>query len=308
MGRIFGSVDELVGGTPLIDALRYCKANGLAGRIIVKPEGFNPAGSAKDRVGKNLIDDAEKRGVLKPGGCIIEPTSGNTGIGLAMVAAVRGYRVILTMPDTMSEERRKLLAAYGAELVLTDGALGMKGAIEKADELRNEIEGSYIPGQFANPANTEAHYMSTGREIWEDTDGEIAAFVAAVGTGGTLTGAAKFLKEKNPAVYVAAAEPDGSAVLSGDKAGPHKIQGIGAGFIPEILDTSIIDEVIRVPDEAAFEESRCLAKTEGILAGISSGAALWAARRLASRPEFAGKNIVVILSDTGERYLSSGLF
>ncbi len=308
MSRIFNSVDELIGKTPLIEISRYCKACGLTSDIVVKPEGFNPAGSSKDRVGKNMIDDAERSGKLKPGGCIIEPTSGNTGIGLAMVAAVRGYRVILTMPDTMSEERRKLLAAYGAELVLTDGRLGMQGAIAEAERLSKEIEGSLVMGQFSNPANPEAHYLTTGPEIWEDTDGSVDVFVAAAGTGGTLTGTARFLREKNPNVYVVAAEPEGSAVLSGGKAGAHKIQGIGAGFIPEILDTEIYDEVVKVPDDAAFEESRRLGKTEGILAGISSGAALFAAKQIALRKEFCGKRIVVILPDTGERYLSSGLF
>jgi cysteine synthase A len=304
MAKIYNSVEELVGGTPLISVSRYCETKGVSGRIIVKSEKFNPAGSSKDRVGKSLIDDAERRGVLKKGGCIIEPTSGNTGIGLAMCAAVRGYRVILTMPDTMSEERRKLLSSYGAELVLTPGELGMKGAIEKAERLLEEIPHSYMPGQFTNEANCEAHYRTTGPEIWSDTDGDVDVFVATVGTGGTLTGTARFLKEKKPDIYVAAVEPASSPLLSKGYAGSHGIQGIGANFVPEILDRTIYDEVITVEDGEAFAESRLLAKTEGLLVGISSGAALSAAVKLAERPEFAGKRIVVLLPDTGERYLS----
>ncbi len=304
MGRIFNSVEELVGRTPLINISRYCALKGIDADVIVKAEKFNPAGSSKDRVGKNLIEDAEKRGLLKPGGTIIEPTSGNTGIGLAMCGAVRGYRVILTMPDTMSEERRKLLSLYGAELVLTEGALGMAGAIKKAEELLREIPDSYMPGQFTNEANSMAHYETTGPEIWEDTDGEIDVFVATVGTGGTLTGTAKFLKEQKPDLYVVGVEPASSPLLSKGYAGSHGIQGIGANFIPEILDREIYDEIIAVEDNDAFCESRLLAKAEGLLVGISSGAALSAAVKLAEKPEFSGKRIVVLLPDTGERYLS----
>lgn len=309
MSNIKYSTTELIGGTPLLSLKNYQAQKGVTGaEIVAKLELFNPAGSAKDRVALAMIEDAEAKGILKPGAAIIEPTSGNTGIGLACVAAAKGYRTILTLPDTMSVERRNLLKAYGAEIVLSEGALGMKGAIDKAEELKNLIPGSVILGQFDNPANPQAHYDHTGPEIWRDTDGELDIFVATVGTGGTLTGTAKYLKEKNPAIKAVAVEPDTSAVLSGDKPGAHKIQGIGAGFIPSILDTEIYDEIIRVPDDAAFEEGRTLAHAEGILTGISSGAALWAAVRLASRPENAGKRIVVLLPDSGDRYLSTPLF
>lgn len=293
----------------MLSLRNYQAVKGVTGaEIVAKLEFLNPAGSAKDRVALSMIEDAEKKGILKPGAAIIEPTSGNTGIGLALVSVAKGYKTILTLPDTMSAERRTLLKAYGAELVLTEGALGMQGAIDKAEELRKSIPGSVILGQFDNPANPQAHYDHTGPEIWEDTDGEIDIFVATVGTGGTFTGTSRYLKEKNPAIKAVAVEPDTSAVLSGDKPGPHKIQGIGAGFIPSIMDMSICDEVIRVPDDSAFEEGRALALSEGILTGISSGAALWAALQLASRPENEGKRIVVLLPDSGDRYLSTPLY
>lgn len=309
MSNIKNSATELIGGTPLLSLRNYQAVKGVTGaEIVAKLEFLNPAGSAKDRVALSMIEDAEKKGILKPGAAIIEPTSGNTGIGLALVSVAKGYKTILTLPDTMSAERRTLLKAYGAELVLTEGALGMQGAIDKAEELRKSIPGSVILGQFDNPANPQAHYDHTGPEIWEDTDGEIDIFVATVGTGGTFTGTSRYLKEKNPAIKAVAVEPDTSAVLSGDKPGPHKIQGIGAGFIPSIMDMSICDEVIRVPDDAAFEEGRALALSEGILTGISSGAALWAALQLASRPENEGKRIVVLLPDSGDRYLSTPLY
>ena len=305
---IYNGLTELIGNTPLLKLNKYGKDEGLKGNIIVKLEYYNPAGSVKDRVGKEMIEEAEKAGRLKPGATIIEPTSGNTGIGLAAVAASKGYKAIFTMPDTMSIERRKLLAAYGAEIVLTPGADGMKGAIAKAEELNKEIPGSVIPGQFVNPDNPKAHYEHTGPEIWKDADGKVDAFVSAVGTGGTLTGTGKYLKEQNPDVKVVAVEPKDSPVLSGGQPGPHKIQGIGAGFVPDILDTGIYDEIITVENEDAFSTSRNFAKAEGVLIGISSGAALWAATQLAKRDEFAGKNIVVILADNGERYLSTALY
>lgn len=309
MSSIKNSTTELIGGTPLLSLRNYQAKKGLTGaEIVAKLELFNPAGSSKDRVALWMIEDAEKKGLLKPGATIIEPTSGNTGIGLACVSAAKGYRTILTLPDTMSVERRTLLKAYGAQIVLSEGALGMAGAIRKAEELRDSIPGSIILGQFDNPANPQAHYETTGPEIWRDTDGDLDVFVACVGTGGTLTGTAKYLKEKNPAIRVIAVEPEGSAVLSGQKPGPHKIQGIGAGFIPSILDTDLYDEVIAVPDEAAFEEGRALAHAEGILTGISSGAALWAAAKVAARPEYKGKRIVVLLPDSGDRYLSTPLY
>ncbi|MGI6722524.1 MAG: cysteine synthase A [Anaerovoracaceae bacterium] len=306
MSKIFQSVTELIGGTPLLKLNNFGKD--LDAELLVKLESFNPAGSVKDRVAKYLIADAEERGLLKEGGTIIEPTSGNTGVGLASVATAKGYRAILTMPETMSVERRNLLKAFGAEIVLTDGSKGMKGAIEKAAELNKEIEGSIVPGQFVNQANPKAHYETTGPEVWQDTDGKVDIFVSSVGTGGTLTGTAKYLKEQNPNVKAVAVEPKGSAVLSGEKPGPHKIQGIGAGFVPDVLDTDLIDEIIPVADEDAFATSNALAKAEGIINGISSGAALWAGVELAKRPENKGKTIVVILPDTGERYLSTSLF
>ncbi len=305
---IYNGLTELIGNTPLLKLNKYGKDQDLKGNIIVKLEYYNPAGSVKDRVGKEMIEEAEKKGVLKPGATIIEPTSGNTGIGLAAVAASKGYKAIFTMPDTMSIERRKLLAAYGADIVLTPGAEGMKGAIAKAEELNKEIEGSIIPGQFVNPDNPKAHYEHTGPEIWKEAEGKVDAFVSAVGTGGTLTGTGKYLKEQNPDIKVVAVEPKDSPVLSGGQPGPHKIQGIGAGFVPDILDTSVYDEIITVANEDAFETSRNFAKTEGILIGISSGSALWAAVQLAKRDEFAGKNIVAILADNGERYLSTALY
>lgn len=309
MSNIKKSVTELIGGTPLLSLRNYQEKKGVTGaEIVAKVELFNPAGSAKDRVALEMIEDAERKGNLKPGATIIEPTSGNTGIGIAAVATAKGYRTLLTLPDTMSLERRNLLKAYGAELVLTEGALGMKGAIAKAEELRDSIPGSVILGQFDNPANPQAHYKHTGPEIWRDTDGELDAFVATVGTGGTLTGTGRYLKEMNPAIKVIAVEPETSAVLSGEKPGPHKIQGIGAGFIPSILDTELYDEVIKCPNDAAFREGKALALTEGILTGISSGAALWAAVQVASRPEYEGKRIVVLLPDSGDRYLSTPLF
>ena len=308
MSKIAHSVEELIGHTPLLTLERYGARHGFSAQVLAKLEYLNPAGSAKDRVGLSMIQDAEARGLLKPGAVIIEPTSGNTGIGLASVAAARGYRLILTMPDTMSAERRAMLAAYGAELVLTRGALGMQGAVEKAEELARSIPGSFIPGQFDNPANPDAHYRTTGPEIWADTQGKVDVLVACVGTGGTLSGTARYLKEQNPAIHVAAVEPDASPLLSGGQAGSHQIQGIGANFIPDPLDRSIYDQVIRVRDEDAFTAGRELVRTEGVLVGISSGAALWAAAQLARQPEYAGKTIVVILPDSGDRYLSSPMF
>ena len=308
MGGVFTSVDQLVGGTPLLQLTRIKEAESLGADIYAKLEYFNPAGSVKDRVALNMIDEAEASGALKPGGTIIEPTSGNTGIGLCAIAAARGYRTIIVMPETMSMERRLLMKAYGAELVLTDGSKGMAGAIARADELAAEIESSIVAGQFVNPANPAAHVATTGPEIWEALDGDIAAFVAGVGTGGTITGVGEYLRGKNPDVKVVAVEPATSAVLSGGEAGPHGLQGIGAGFVPDVLDTQVYDEVIPVTDEAAYGAARQVARCEGVLVGISSGAALWAAIQLAKRPEFAGKNIVALLPDTGERYLSTPLF
>lgn len=308
MPNVFNSADQLIGRTPLLELCRIESALGLNTRLLAKLEYFNPAGSVKDRVGKAMIDDAEARGELKPGSVIIEPTSGNTGIGLACVAAARGYRAIIVMPDSMSIERRILMKAYGAELVLTEGSKGMTGAIEKAKELSKEIPDSFIAGQFTNPANPKAHYDTTGPEIFEDTDGEVDIFVAGVGTGGTISGVGKYLKEKKPEVKVVAVEPVDSAVLSGDKSGPHKLQGIGAGFVPDVLDTGVYDEIIKVSSEDAFSSARLLGKNEGVLAGISSGAALWAAIELAKRPENYGKTIVVLLPDSGDRYLTGELF
>lgn len=308
MSKIYTSADQLIGRTPLLELTHIEKSLGLKAKILAKLEYFNPAGSVKDRIAKAMIDDAEKSGKLKKDSVIIEPTSGNTGIGLAAVAAARGYRIIIVMPETMSVERRQLMKAYGAELVLTEGAKGMKGAIAKANELAEEIPNSFIPGQFVNPANPEAHRETTGPEIFEDTDGEVDIFVAGVGTGGTVTGVGEYLKSKKPDVKVVAVEPKSSAVLSTGVAGAHKIQGIGAGFVPETLDTQIYDEIVKVPNEAAFETANSIAKTEGILVGISSGASLWAALQLAQRPENAGKTIVAIFPDTGERYLSTGIF
>ena len=306
--KIYGSIAELIGRTPLVELANYGRSEGARARILAKLEYLNPAGSAKDRVGLAMVEDAEKRGLLKPGAVIIEPTSGNTGIGLAAVAVPRGYRLILTMPDTMSMERRSLLKAYGAEVVLTDGAKGMQGAIDKAQELAREIPGSFIPGQFVNPANPEAHRRTTGPEIWEDTEGCVDIFVASVGTGGTITGTGEYLKSQNPNIKVVAVEPADSPVLSGGTAGPHKIQGIGAGFVPEILNTDIYDEIIRVESGEAYRAGRMLAKKEGFLTGISSGAALSAALTLTRRSENAGKCIVVLLPDTGDRYLSTEMF
>lgn len=308
MSKIYTAADQLIGRTPLLRLVRLEQQLGLNAVLLAKLESFNPAGSVKDRVAKAMLDDAEAKGLIGPGGTIIEPTSGNTGIGLASVAAARGYRVIIVMPDTMSVERRQLMMAYGAELVLTPGARGMTGAIEKAKELASQTPGSFIPGQFENPANPDAHYRTTGPEIWEDTDGKIDLFVAGVGTGGTITGVSRYLKEQNPAIHVAAVEPADSPVLSGGKAGPHKLQGIGAGFVPDALDQNAYDEVLTVTTEQAFEASRALGRTEGVLAGISSGAALAGAIRLAKLPENAGKTIVTLLPDTGDRYLSTGLF
>ena len=299
------SILDLVGKTPLMELSNYEKKHGLKATIVAKLEYFNPAGSVKDRIGKYMIEDAERRGALKPGAVIIEPTSGNTGIGLAAVAAAKGYRMILTMPETMSVERRNLLKAYGAEVVLTDGAKGMKGAIEKADELAKETPDSFIPGQFVNPANPEAHRKTTGPEIWEQTEGKVDIFIAGVGTGGTVTGVAQYLQEKKPGVKIVAVEPAASPVLSGGKPGPHKLQGIGAGFVPETLDASLLDEIIKVENEDAYAEGRELARSEGLLVGISSGAAVHAAKILAERPENADKLIVVLLPDTGMRYLST---
>ncbi len=308
MSNIYTSADQLIGHTPLLELTHIEKAHDLKAKIVAKLEYFNPAGSVKDRIAKAMIDDAEAKGLLKAGSVIIEPTSGNTGIGLASVAAARGYRIIIVMPETMSVERRQLMKAYGAELVLTEGAKGMKGAIAKADELAKEIPNSFVAGQFVNPANPKAHYETTGPEIWQDTDGKVDFFVAGVGTGGTITGVGKFLKEKNPAVKVVAVEPKTSAVLSTGVAGSHKIQGIGAGFVPDVLDTKIYDEIIPVDNDDAFAVGKEIGHREGVLVGISSGAALWAAIELAKRPENAGKTIVVLLPDTGDRYLSTPLF
>ena len=306
--RVYRKITDLIGGTPLLELTNYEKANELNAKIYAKLEYFNPAGSVKDRIAKAMLDDAEEKGLLKPGAVIIEPTSGNTGIGLASVAASRGYRVILTMPETMSVERRNLLKAYGAELVLTEGAKGMPGAIAKAKELAEQTPNSYIPSQFTNPANPAVHLKTTGPEIWADTDGKVDIFVAGVGTGGTLSGVGAYLKSQNPNVKVVAVEPATSPVLSGGKAGPHKIQGIGAGFVPDTLNTDIYDEILPVQNEDAFATDRALARSEGVLVGISSGAAVFAAAQLAKRPENAGKVIVALLPDTGERYLSTPMF
>ena len=304
----FESITELVGKTPIVKPVNYNKKNSPDANIFVKLEYLNPAGSVKDRIAKAMIEDAEAKGLLKEGSVIIEPTSGNTGIGLSAIAAAKGYRIIITMPETMSVERRNLMKAYGAELVLTDGTKGMKGAIAKADELAAEIENSFIPGQFVNPANPAIHKATTGPEIWEDLDGKVDIFVAGVGTGGTITGTGEFLKSKNPDIKVVAVEPAGSPVLSKGQSGAHKIQGIGAGFVPDTLNTDVYDEIIAVENEDAFKTGKAIARTDGILVGISSGAALWAATELASRPENKGKNIVVLLPDTGDRYLSTPLF
>ena len=308
MAHIYTSADQLIGKTPLLELTHIEQKYGLKAKILAKLEYFNPAGSVKDRIAKAMIDDAEAKGVLKPGSVIIEPTSGNTGIGLASVAAARGYRIIIVMPETMSVERRQLMKAYGAELVLTDGSKGMKGAIAKAEELSKEIPNSFVPGQFVNPANPKAHFETTGPEIYADTDGKVDYFVAGVGTGGTITGVGEYLKSKNPAVKVVAVEPATSAVLSTGVAGAHKIQGIGAGFVPDVLDTKVYDEIIPVANEDAFATGKAIGKAEGVLVGISSGAAVWAAIELAKRPENAGKTIVVLLPDTGDRYLSTPLF
>jgi len=308
MAKIYQSAADLIGGTPLLEIHNVEKAKNLKARVLVKLEYLNPAGSVKDRVAKAMIEAAEKEGKLKEGSVIIEPTSGNTGIGLASIAAARGYRIILTMPETMSVERRNILKAYGAEIVLTDGSKGMAGSIAKADELAADIPNSFIPGQFVNPVNPKAHYESTGPEIWQDTDGKVDVFVASVGTGGTITGTGEYLKEQNPDIKVVAVEPASSAVLSGGQAGPHKIQGIGAGFVPEILNTSVYDEVIAVENEAAFETAKELTRLEGVQVGISSGAALWAGLSLAAKDEYAGKTIVVLLPDGGDRYYSTPLF
>ncbi len=308
MSKVYTSADQLIGSTPLVEFTHIEKAEGLEAKLVAKLEYFNPAGSVKDRIAKEMIDEAEKKGVLKEGSVIIEPTSGNTGIGLASVAAARGYRIIIVMPETMSIERRQLMKAYGAELVLTEGAKGMKGAIAKANELAQEIPNSFVPGQFVNPDNPKAHFETTGPEIWEDTDGAVDIFVAGVGTGGTVTGVGKFLKSKNPDVKVVAVEPATSAVLSTGVAGAHKIQGIGAGFVPDVLDTTIYDEIIPVSNEDAFTTGKEIGRKEGVLVGISSGAALYAGIQLAKRPENKGKTIVVLLPDTGDRYLSTPLF
>ncbi|MCH5270508.1 MAG: cysteine synthase A [Lachnospiraceae bacterium] len=309
MAKVLENATELVGNTPLLKVSRYAAQAGVENAVIlVKLEYFNPAGSVKDRIALNMVESAEKEGILKPGATIIEPTSGNTGIGLASVAAAKGYKTILTLPDTMSVERRNMLKAYGAQLVLTEGAKGMKGAIAKAEELNKEIEGSVIMGQFDNPHNPEAHEQKTGPEIWEDTDGKVDIFVAGVGTGGTITGVGKYLKSKNPAVKIVAVEPEGSPVLSGGQPGPHKLQGIGAGFVPNVLDTDIYDEIIQVGNEEAFAAGRSIARSEGVLVGITSGAALHAATLLAKRPENAGKTIVALLPDSGDRYFSTPMF
>ena len=308
MSNIYTSADQLIGNTPLLELTHIEQTENLQAKILAKLEYFNPGGSVKDRIAKAMIDDAEAAGKLKPGSVIIEPTSGNTGIGLASVAAARGYRIIIVMPETMSVERRQIMKAYGAELVLTDGAKGMKGAIAKADELEKEIPDSFVPGQFVNPANPEAHRRTTGPEIWRDTDGKVDIFVAGVGTGGTITGTGSYLKAQNPAVKVVAVEPATSPVLSKGTAGAHKIQGIGAGFVPDVLDTKVYDEIITVSNEDAFATGKLVGHKEGVLVGISSGAAVWAAIELAKRPENKGKNIVVLLPDTGDRYLSTPLF
>ena len=308
MSKIFKSADQLIGGTPLLELSGIEREYGLKARLLAKLEYFNPAGSVKDRVAKAMLDEAEKSGELRPGAVVIEPTSGNTGIGLAAVAAARGYKAVIVMPDTMSEERRRLVKAYGAELVLTDGKKGMTGAIEKAEELKAETPGSIIAGQFVNPANPKAHFETTGPEIYEDTDGKVDIFVAGVGTGGTVTGVGKYLKSKNPDIKIVAVEPSDSAVLSGKSAGPHKLQGIGAGFVPEVLDISVCDEIMTVTSEEAFAAGREMGRREGVLVGISSGAALHAAKELAKREENEGKTIVVLLPDTGDRYLSTELF
>ena len=308
MAKIYTSADQLIGKTPLLELTHIEAEQQLGAKLLAKLEYLNPAGSVKDRIGKAMIDDAEAKGILKPGSVIIEPTSGNTGIGLASVAAARGYRIIIVMPETMSVERRQIMQAYGAELVLTDGTKGMKGAIEKADELAREIPNSFVPGQFVNPANPKAHYETTGPEIWEDTDGKVDIFVAGVGTGGTLTGTGRYLKERNPRIKVVAVEPAASPVLSKGVAGSHKIQGIGANFVPQVLDTKIYDEIITVDNDDAFAAGKLVGRKEGILVGISAGAAVWAAMELAKRPENVGKNIVVLLPDTGDRYLSTPLF
>ena len=308
MSNIYKGTLGLIGNTPLVEAVNIEKELGLETRILLKLEYFNPAGSVKDRIAKAMIEDAEEKGILKEDSVIIEPTSGNTGIGLAAIAAAKGYRIILTMPETMSVERRNILKAYGAELVLTDGALGMKGAIAKADELAKEIPNSFIPGQFVNPANPAIHKSTTGPEIWRDTDGEVDYFIAGVGTGGTITGVGEYLKSQNPNVKVVAVEPDSSPVLTEGKSGPHKIQGIGAGFVPDVLNTKIYDEIIRVENDDAFATGKLIAKKEGVLVGISSGAALYAAIQLSKRPENKGKTIVVLLPDTGDRYYSTPLF
>ena len=308
MSKIFTSADQLIGHTPLMELTNIEKKHGLKAKLLAKLEYFNPAGSVKDRIAKAMIDDAEAKGLLKPGSVIIEPTSGNTGIGLASVAAARGYRIIIVMPETMSVERRHIMKAYGAELVLTEGAKGMNGAIAKAEELSKEIPNSFIPGQFVNPANPKAHFETTGPEIFDDTDGKVDIFVAGVGTGGTVTGVGQYLKSRNPSVKVVAVEPKSSAVLSTGVAGPHKIQGIGAGFVPDVLDTKVYDEIIPVTNEDAFAAGKEIGRSEGVLVGISSGAALWAGVDLAKRPENAGKTIVVLLPDTGDRYLSTPLF
>ena len=308
MAKIYKSITELVGSTPLLELTNYTKNNGLNAKIIAKVEYFNPAGSVKDRIAKAIIEDYEEKGILKAGATIIEPTSGNTGIGLAAISAAKGYRLIITLPDTMSVERRSLIKAYGAELVITDGSKGMKGAIEKAEELHKEIPGSVIAGQFINPANPKAHYLTTGPEIWKDTDGKVDIFVSGIGTGGTISGTGKYLKEKNPNIKVVGVEPKGSPVLTEGHAGPHGIQGIGAGFVPDTLDTTVYDEVIAVTNEDAYKTGKAIAQNDGILVGISSGAAVYAATELAKRPENAGKTIVVLLPDTGDRYLSTPLF
>ena len=308
MSKIYKSLTDLIGNTPLLELSNYEKENNLEAKILVKLEYFNPAGSVKDRIAKKILDDAEAKGLINKDTTIIEPTSGNTGIGLSAVAAARGYKIIITMPETMSVERRLLMAAYGAKLVLTDGAKGMKGAIAKANELHEQTSNSFIPGQFVNPANPQAHFETTGPEIWNDTDGKVDIFVAGVGTGGTLSGTGKFLKSKNPDIKVVAVEPATSPVLSEGKSGPHKIQGIGAGFVPDTLDTKIYDEIITVENEDAFATGKAFPKQEGVLLGISSGAALWAAKELAKRPENKGKTIVALLPDTGDRYLSTPLF